>query len=100
MAGDDESRETYAALYPTIANWLAKAKQDQIWKRLLDTPRIDGVKGPTVADMMLRPLEEMASTVDRANPLRLPSLQRRFRDANTVNTLAVRLELACAAKLT
>lgn len=90
-------RQTHAPDYPTVAAWLDKAKSGHIWKQLLDTERLRGVTPPTMADMILKPLDLMAEIVEAAHPVGLSDFIRiRFCDADPINTLSARLELLCA----
>jgi hypothetical protein len=86
--------------YPNVAAWLDGANSSHYWVRLLDTERDPGVTPPTVADMVLGPLEILIYAVRNASPKRLGQfVGSRFRDPDPANVLSARLELLCAANL-
>src|SRR5437899_1343945 len=93
------SDPTHADSYPTIARWITSARPDHPWLRLLSTPVEPGVSRPTLADMMLGPLEVMALIVANSGPDGLASFVTQFRDADMNNVLGRRLELLCAFNL-
>lgn len=86
--------------YPNVAVWLDGADSSHYWARLLDTERDPAVTPPTVADMVLGPLEILIHAVRSASPRKLDQFVRsRFRDPDPANVLSARLELLCAANL-
>lgn len=86
--------------YPNVAAWLAGADSSHWWVRLLDTRRDSAVTPPTMADMVLGPLEFLVQAVRGASPKRLDQfVSTRFRDPHPANLLSARLELLCAASL-
>jgi hypothetical protein len=94
------SLPTYRADYPGVAEWLRGARHGHWWVRLLDTERDRAVTPPTVADMVLGPLESLVQAVQAASPGGLGQFVcSRFRDADSANLLSARLELLCAAGL-
>ena len=98
--GDSWSLPTHRADYPGVAEWLDGADPGHLWVRLLDTERDPAVTPPTLADMVLGPLEILVQAVQAAGPKRLGQFVRsRFRDRDAANLLSARLELLCAAGL-
>jgi hypothetical protein len=94
------SLPTHRADYPGVAEWLRGARHGHWWVRLLDTERDPAVTPPTVADMVLGPLESLVQAVRAASPAGLGQfVGSRFRDADSANLLSARLELLCAAGL-
>ncbi len=89
----------HADSYPTIAAWLAGVGPDHPWQRLLLTSIEPGVSRPTVADVMLGPLEVMALIVQNSAPSGLAGFITQFRDPDMKNVLGRRLELLCAFNL-
>ena len=86
--------------YPNVAEWLDGVDSSHWWVRLLDTDRDPAVTPPTVADMVLRPLEILVQAVRGVSPKRLDHfVSSRFRDPDPANLLSARLELLCAANL-
>ena len=102
-AGEDTaatSPVTHRPDYPRVAGWLAKADSDHWWVRLLDAERHSNARRPTVADMVLEPLEHLVTVVGRADPRGLRRFVRdRFRDRDPDNLLSARLELLSAVNL-
>jgi hypothetical protein len=102
-AGEDTaaaSPVTHRPDYPNVAGWLADADSDHWWVRLLDTERHPDVRRPTLADMVLRPLDILITAVGTANPRGLGQfIRNRFRDHDPANLLSARLELLSAANL-
>ena len=76
------SDPSHAGSYPTIAEWLTPAGPGNPWLRLLSMPVEPGVSRPTLADMMLGPLEVMALIVANAGPDGLASFIKQFRDGD------------------
>lgn len=98
--GDARSLPTHRADYLGVAQWLDGADVGHWWVRLLDTERDPAVMPPTLADMVLGPLEILVQAVRAANPKRLGQfVSSRFRDRDAANLLSARLELLCAAGL-
>jgi hypothetical protein len=86
--------------YPNVAAWLDGVDSSHWWVRLLDTQRDPAVTPPTVADMVLGPLEILIYAVRSASPKKLDHfVSSRFRDPDPANVLSARLELLCAANL-
>jgi hypothetical protein len=86
--------------YPNVAAWLDGVDSSHYWARLLDTERDPAVMPPTVADMVLGPLEILIHAVRSASPKRMDQfVSSRFRDPDPANVLSARLELLCAANL-
>lgn len=86
--------------YPNVAAWLNGVDARHWWVRLLNTERDPAVTPPTVADMVLGPLEILVQAVRGARPKLMDQFVRgRFRDLDPANLLSARLELLCAANL-
>ena len=86
--------------YPNVAEWLDGVDSNHWWVRLLDTERELTVTPPTVADMVLGPLELLVRAVRGVSPKWLDRfVNSRFRDPDPANLLSARLELLCAASL-
>ena len=86
--------------YPNVAAWLNGVDARHWWVRLLNTERDPAVTPPTVADMVLGPLEILVQAVHGARPKLMDQFVRsRFRDLDPANLLSARLELLCAANL-
>ena len=98
---DDPSRPpgTHRSDYPNVAEWLDGVDSSHWWVRLLHAERDPAVTPPTLADMVLGPLESLVQAVRGASPVRLGQLASRFRDPDPSNLLSARLELLCAANL-
>jgi len=98
---DDPSRPpgTHRSDYPNVAQWLDGVDSSHWWVRLLNAERDPAVTPPTLADMVLGPLEILVQAVRGASPVRLGELASRFRDPDPANLLSARLELLCAANL-
>lgn len=80
--------------------WLNGVDSRHWWVRLLDTERDPAVTSPTVADMVLGPLEFLIQAVRSASPKLMDQfINSRFRDLDPANLLSARLELLCAANL-
>ncbi len=90
---------THRGDYPNVAEWLNGVDSSHWWVRLLDTERDPAVTPPTLADMVLGPLEVLVQAFRGASPKRLGELASRFRDPDPANLLSARLELLCAANL-
>ena len=83
-----------------MTGWLDGADPGHWWVRLLDTERDPAVTPPTLADLVLGPLEILLQAVRAAGPKRLDQfVSSRFRDPDPANLLSARLELLCAAGL-
>jgi hypothetical protein len=79
--------------YPALSAWLARAVQGNAWAEMLA-----GAVGGT--DVLLDAMEEIATTLDAANPLRLDGKRKVLRrDADSANLLNMRLELLLAYRL-
>ena len=86
--------------YPNVAEWLDGVDSSHWWVRLLDTERELAVTPPTVANMVLEPLELLVQAVRGVSPKWLDQfVSSRFRDPDPANLLSARLELLCAASL-
>ena len=98
---DDPSRlpGTHRSDYPNVAEWLDGVDSSHWWVRLLDTERDPAATPPTLADLVLGPLEILVQAVRGASPVRLGELVNRFRDPDPANLLSARLELLCAANM-
>lgn len=91
---------THRGDYPNVAAWLDGVDSGHYWVRLLDAERDPAVTPPTVADMVLGPLEILVQAVRSASPKKLDQfVSSRFRDPDPANVLSARLELLCAANL-
>jgi hypothetical protein len=85
---------------PNVAAWLNGVNPRHWWVRLLDTERDPAATPPTLADMVLGPLEILVQAVRGARPKRMDQfINSRFRDLDPANLLSARLELLCAANL-
>jgi hypothetical protein len=83
-----------------VAAWLDGADAGHWWVYLLNTERDPAVTPPTLADMVLGPLEVLVQAVRGASPKRLDQfVSSRFRGPDSANLLSARLELLCAANL-
>ncbi len=99
-AGRLEQPRTHRTDYPNVAAWLDGVDSRHWWVRLLDTERDPTVTPPTVADVVLGPLELLVQVVRSARPRKLDQfVSSRFRDPDPANVLSARLELLCAANL-
>ena len=98
---DDPGRlpSTHRSDYPNVAEWLDGVDSSHWWVRLLDTERDRAATPPTLADLVLGPLEILVQAVRGASPVRLGELVNRFRDPDPANLLSARLELLCAANM-
>jgi hypothetical protein len=67
VTSTDQGPQTHRDSYPGLAEWLQGADQDHWWVRLLDAPRDPHVTPPSVADMVLRPLEVLVQAVRGAS---------------------------------
>lgn len=91
---------THRSDYLGVAGWLDGVDGSHWWVRLLGTERDPAVTPPTLADMVLGPLELLVQAVRAAGPKRLDQfISGRFRDPDPANLLSARLELLCAAGL-
>ena len=100
VTSTDQGPQTHRDSYPGLAKWLQGADQGHWWVRLLDAPRDPQVTPPSIADMVLRPLEVLVQAVRGASPARMGEfVTSRFRDSHPANVLSARLELVCAANL-
>ena len=91
---------THRGDYPNLAEWLDGVGSGHWWVRLLDTRRDPAATPPTMADMVLGPLEVLVQALRVAGPERLGDfVSSRFRDPDSANLLSARLELLCAANL-
>ena len=98
---DDPGRlpGTHRSDYPNVAEWLDGVDSSHWWVRLLDTERDPAATPPTLANLVLGPLEILVQAVRGASPVRLGELVNRFRDPDPANLLSARLELLCAANM-
>jgi hypothetical protein len=90
---------THRGDYPNVAAWLDGVDSSHWWVRLLDAERDPAATPPTLADMVLGPLEILVQAVRGASPKKLNEFINRFRDPDPANLLSARLELLCAANL-
>jgi hypothetical protein len=97
---DPQPLPTHRDDYPGVAEWLDGVDSSHWWVRLLDTERDPAVTPPTLADLVLGPLEILIQAVRDVSPKRLDQfVNSRFRDPHPANLLSARLELLCAANL-
>jgi hypothetical protein len=85
--------------YPNVAVWLDGVDSSHWWVRLLGAERDPAATPPTLADMVLGPLEILVQAVRGASPKKLTEFVNRFRDPDPANLLSARLELLCAVNL-
>ena len=90
---------THRSDYPNVAEWLEGVDSSHWWVRLLDTERDPAATPPTLADLVLGPLEILVQAVRSASPVRFGEFVSRFRDPDPANLLSARLELLCAANM-
>ena len=98
--GEPQPPPTHRDDYPNIAAWLNGVDPRHWWVQHLDTERDPAAVPPTLADMVLGPLEILIQAVRGASPRRMDQfIGSRFRDLDPANLLSARLELLCAANL-
>ena len=98
--GEPQPPPTHRDDYPNVAAWLNGVDPRHWWVQLLDTERDPAAVPPTMADMVLGPLEILIQAVRGASPRRMDQfVGSRFRDLDPANLLSARLELLCAANL-